>query len=101
MVANADANILYSTILKCCHLPLSDQQTWLQLDLQTIRFNLLCLNWACYWSYVLYCFEQDQFFDYMIQQAIKTDCKIILDNKSKFVLVHASSGFKHSLKGDF
>jgi hypothetical protein len=44
-------------------------------------------------------FVKDQFMDYMIQQAVKSDNKIILDNKSKFLLVHASSGFKHSLKG--
>jgi len=43
-------------------------------------------------------FVKDQFFDYMIQQAVKTDNKVILENKSKFMLVHASSGFKHSLK---
>ncbi|EFN69659.1 Protein pelota [Camponotus floridanus] len=43
-------------------------------------------------------FVKDQFMDYMIQQAIKSDNKIILENKSKFLLVHASSGFKHSLK---
>jgi len=42
---------------------------------------------------------QDQFFDYMIQQAIKLEQKVLLENRSKFVLVHASSGFKHSLKG--
>lgn len=44
-------------------------------------------------------FVKDQFMDYMIQQAVKSDNKIILDNKSKFLLVHSSSGFKHSLKG--
>ncbi|XP_076184026.1 protein pelota-like [Ptiloglossa arizonensis] len=43
-------------------------------------------------------FVKDQYMDYMIQQAIKTDNKIILENKSKFLLVHSSSGFKHSLK---
>ncbi|XP_057322452.1 protein pelota [Microplitis mediator] len=43
-------------------------------------------------------FVKDQFMEYMIQQAIKTDNKVLLDNKSKFILVHASSGFKHSLK---
>ncbi|XP_055388176.1 protein pelota [Condylostylus longicornis] len=43
-------------------------------------------------------FVKDQFFDYMIEQATKLDNKIILENKSKFLLVHASSGFKHSLK---
>lgn len=44
-------------------------------------------------------FVKDQFMDYMTQQAIKIDNKVILENKSKFLLVHASSGFKHSLKG--
>lgn len=43
-------------------------------------------------------FVKDAFHEYMIQQATKSDIKIILDNKSKFLLVHASSGFKHSLK---
>lgn len=43
-------------------------------------------------------FVKDAFFEYMIEQATKTDQKIILDNKSKFMLIHASSGFKHSLK---
>ncbi|KAH8404944.1 hypothetical protein KR222_011488, partial [Zaprionus bogoriensis] len=44
-------------------------------------------------------FVRDQFYDYMFQQAVKMDYKILLDNKSRFMLVHASSGFKHSLKG--
>ncbi|XP_026828857.1 protein pelota isoform X3 [Ooceraea biroi] len=43
-------------------------------------------------------FVKDQFLDYMVQQAVKSDNKVILENKSKFLLVHASSGFKHSLK---
>uniref|UniRef100_A0A1B0CYQ1 eRF1/Pelota-like N-terminal domain-containing protein n=1 Tax=Phlebotomus papatasi TaxID=29031 RepID=A0A1B0CYQ1_PHLPP len=43
-------------------------------------------------------FVKDQFYDYMFQQAVKVDNKTLLDNKSKFVLVHSSSGFKHSLK---
>ncbi|XP_053987891.1 protein pelota [Hylaeus volcanicus] len=43
-------------------------------------------------------FVKDQYMDYMIQQAIKTDNKPIIENKSKFLLVHSSSGFKHSLK---
>lgn len=43
-------------------------------------------------------FVKDAYYEYMIQQAVKTDNKVILDNKSKFMLVHASSGFKHSLK---
>ncbi|KAL4714575.1 hypothetical protein ACJJTC_006621 [Scirpophaga incertulas] len=43
-------------------------------------------------------FVKDQFFDFMMQQAVKTDNKLLIDNKSKFLLVKASSGFKHSLK---
>ncbi|KAL1490746.1 hypothetical protein ABEB36_013393 [Hypothenemus hampei] len=43
-------------------------------------------------------FIKDQFHEYMFQMAVKTDNKILIDNKPKFMLVHASSGFKHSLK---
>jgi len=43
-------------------------------------------------------FVRQQFFDYMYQQAVKTDNKLLFENKSKFLLVHASSGFKHALK---
>lgn len=44
-------------------------------------------------------FVRDQFYEYMFQIAVKTDNKVLLENKSKFMLVHSSSGFKHSLKG--
>eukprot|EP00112_Aurelia_sp_Birch-Aquarium-sp1_P023246 Seg685.2 transcript_id=Seg685.2/GoldUCD/mRNA.D3Y31 product="Protein pelota" protein_id=Seg685.2/GoldUCD/D3Y31 len=43
-------------------------------------------------------FVKDQFCEYMFNQAAKLDQKVLLDNKHKFVLTHASSGFKHSLK---
>ncbi|XP_055644336.1 protein pelota [Toxorhynchites rutilus septentrionalis] len=43
-------------------------------------------------------FVKDQFYEYMFQQAVKTDNKVLLENKGKFMLVHSSSGFKHSLK---
>lgn len=44
-------------------------------------------------------FVKDAFFEYMMEQAaLVPKYKVILDNKSKFMLVHASSGFKHSLK---
>jgi len=43
-------------------------------------------------------FVRQQFFDYIYQQAVKTDNKILFENKPKFLLVHSSSGFKHSLK---
>jgi protein pelota len=44
-------------------------------------------------------FVKDQFMSYMIQEAVKSENKLILENKSKFMLVHSSSGFKHSLRG--
>ena len=44
-------------------------------------------------------FVKDQFAEYMWQAAFKTDNKPLLESKGKFLLVHASSGFKHSLKG--
>lgn len=43
-------------------------------------------------------FVRDQFFEYMFQQAVKADIKLLLDNKSKFILVRSSSGFKQALK---
>lgn len=43
-------------------------------------------------------FVKDQFVQYMFAEAIKQDYKILIENKGKFVLVHSSSGFKHSLK---
>eukprot|EP00794_Sanderia_malayensis_P014187 gene14187-15666_t len=43
-------------------------------------------------------FVKDQFCEYMFSQAAKLDQKALLDAKSKFILAHASSGFKHSLK---
>ncbi|XP_064620588.1 protein pelota-like [Lineus longissimus] len=43
-------------------------------------------------------FVKDQFYEYMFVQAVKLDQKELLQNKSKFVLIHSSSGFKHSLK---
>nr|CAG4641742.1 EOG090X07BV [Eurycercus lamellatus] len=43
-------------------------------------------------------FVKDHFFEFMMQWASKNDNRMLLDNKSKFLLIHASSGFKHSLK---
>lgn len=43
-------------------------------------------------------FVKDGFMEYMLQQAMKLDYKVLLENKSKFVMCHSSSGFKHSLK---
>ena len=46
-------------------------------------------------------FLKDQFFEYMNNYAVKTTNKILTDNRSKFLLVHSASGFKHSLKEIF
>lgn len=48
-------------------------------------------------------FIKDQFYEFMNQYAIKfiQTCKVLVDNKSKFILVHSASGFKHSLKEIF
>lgn len=46
-------------------------------------------------------FVKDKFMDYVNTQAVRNDIKLIIENKAKFVLVHASSGFKHSLKEVF
>ena len=45
-------------------------------------------------------FTKDQFFEFMINHANKigAEGKVILDNKSRFIMVHASCGFKHVLK---
>lgn len=45
-------------------------------------------------------FVKDQFLEYMLKESVKADNKVILENKAKFLLVHASSGFKHSLTGE-
>ncbi len=39
-------------------------------------------------------FVREQFFEYMNQQAIQRDIKILIENKGKFVLAHSSSGHK-------
>jgi protein pelota len=45
-------------------------------------------------------FVKNQFYEFMIAYAVKNiqTHKIILDNKSKFILVHSASGYKHALK---
>lgn len=43
-------------------------------------------------------FVKDQFFEYMLQQAVKLDQKVLLENRNRFLLIHSSSGFKHCLK---
>ncbi|KAJ1797748.1 Translation factor pelota [Coemansia sp. RSA 2399] len=43
-------------------------------------------------------FLRDQFFDYMIAQAVKSEDKTIIANKAKFLRVHTSSGHKGALE---
>ncbi|KAG2790634.1 Protein pelota [Phytophthora cactorum] len=42
-------------------------------------------------------FVKDDFFKFMIEQAVRQDDKLILENRPKFVLCHSSSGHKHAL----
>lgn len=43
-------------------------------------------------------FVKEQFSEYLWSEAVRAEYKVLLENRSKFVLVHSSSGFKHSLK---
>lgn len=43
-------------------------------------------------------FVRDKFLEFAQQHAVRNDLKVLLENKPKFVPVHSSSGFKHSLK---
>lgn len=43
-------------------------------------------------------FVKDQFFNFLMQEAVKQENKVLIENKPKFILIHSSSGFKHSLK---
>lgn len=41
---------------------------------------------------------QEKFFEYVISEATRTSNRTILDNRSKFVLIHCSSGHKQALR---
>ncbi|KAL6651563.1 hypothetical protein ACP70R_010488 [Stipagrostis hirtigluma subsp. patula] len=43
-------------------------------------------------------FTKDQFRDYMFLEAARRDLRVIIENKSRLILAHATSGYKHSLK---
>ncbi|XP_026864995.1 protein pelota homolog [Electrophorus electricus] len=43
-------------------------------------------------------FVKDQFITYLFKEAVRQDCKVLLENRPKFMLVHSSSGHKYSLK---
>lgn len=48
-------------------------------------------------------FIKDQFFEFMNAYAVKNiqTCKVLVDSRSKFLLVHSASGFKHAIKEIF
>jgi len=43
-------------------------------------------------------FTKDEFFDYMMKEAVKRDIKVILENKTKFMKVDSHSGNKRALR---
>jgi len=43
-------------------------------------------------------FVKDDFFTYMNNEAVRRDDKVLMENRAKFVLCHASSGHKHALE---
>lgn len=43
-------------------------------------------------------FTKDQFRDYLFLEAARRDLRVIIENKQRLVLAHATSGYKHSLK---
>ena len=42
-------------------------------------------------------FVKDAFYKYLIETAIRTDTRVIIENKSKITLAHSASGHKHAL----
>ena len=42
-------------------------------------------------------FIKDQFYQYMLTKAARDDERQLLENRSKFILLHSSNGFKHAL----
>lgn len=44
-------------------------------------------------------FLQEQLFAYIVDHAIKTENKLLLENRGKFIVAHSSSGHKYALRG--
>ena len=42
---------------------------------------------------------QDQFYDWMMAQAVKRELRALIENKDKFLCVHSSSGHKYDSGG--
>eukprot|EP00698_Gefionella_okellyi_P002004 TRINITY_DN1188_c0_g1_i1.p1 TRINITY_DN1188_c0_g1~~TRINITY_DN1188_c0_g1_i1.p1 ORF type:complete len:360 (+),score=77.05 TRINITY_DN1188_c0_g1_i1:66-1145(+) len=43
-------------------------------------------------------FVKDQFFEYVYKEAVRKEIRVLIEQKAKFLLVHASSGHKHALQ---
>ncbi|CAJ0895139.1 7454_t:CDS:10 [Entrophospora sp. SA101] len=43
-------------------------------------------------------FVKDQLYEYVFAEAVKQDKRQLIENRSKFILVHCSSGHKHALQ---
>ncbi|CAN0498597.1 unnamed protein product, partial [Ectocarpus sp. 12 AP-2014] len=43
-------------------------------------------------------FVKDDFFEFLNLEAVRREERVLIENKSKFVLVHASSGHKHAVE---
>lgn len=68
-------------------------ETVMQGILRHIRFNVVkCVIIASPG------FVKDQFFDFMYAEAIKSDIRVLIENKPKFLLVKSSTGHRHALK---
>jgi protein pelota len=46
-------------------------------------------------------FVKDDFYQYLLQESVRRDDRVLIEHKSKFVLCHASSGHKHALEEVF
>ena len=43
-------------------------------------------------------FQKDDFFKYMMAECVRREDRVLIENKNKFVLCHASSGHKHAIE---
>lgn len=43
-------------------------------------------------------FVKDEFLEYCLAESVRQDARDIIENKSKFLCCHSSSGYKHSLQ---
>ena len=53
---------------------------------------------AIYSSHSPQGFQKDDFYKYLLAESVRRDDRPFIENKSKFVLCHASSGHKHAIE---